>query len=78
MKPTATTGNSVSDRIRAGVKAYGLQKQLASDLGMSDPDMTKFLDGQLPRFARLLEVLELEVVDRGHVTDLRRVLKEVL
>ena len=74
----ATTGNLVSDRIRAGVKAYGLQKQLASELGMSDADLSKFLEGQLPKFARLLEALQLEVVDGGHVSDLKRVLKAVL
>ena len=74
----ATTGNLVSDRIRAGVKAYGLQKQLASELGMSDADLSKFLEGQLPKFARLLEALQLEVVDGGPVSDLKRVLKAVL
>lgn len=75
---TETTGNSISERVRSGVKAYGLQKQLASELAMSDADLSKFLDGQLPKFAKLLEALHMEVVDVGHVSDLRRVLKAVL
>jgi transcriptional regulator with XRE-family HTH domain len=75
----ATTGISVSDRIRTAVKAHGgLQKQLAAELGMADPELSKFMEGQLPKFARLLDTLGLEVVEKGHVSDLRRVLKEVL
>ena len=73
-----TTGNLISDRVKAGVRAYGLQKQLASEMGISDADLSKFLEGQLPRFAKLLSVLQLEVVDGNHVADLRRVLKQVL
>lgn len=72
-----TTGNSIS-RIRAGVRTFGLQKQLAADLGISESELSKFLEGQLPRFQRLLDLLGLEVVPAGHVADLRRVLKEVL
>lgn len=67
-----------SDRIRQAVRAYGLQKQLAAELGMSDADLSKFLDSQLPRFVRLLDALGLEVVSSKHVAELRSVLKEVL
>ena len=73
-----TTGNSISERVRAGVKTFGLQKQLAAEMGVSDVELSKFLEGQLPKFARLLQALDLEVVDVGHLADLRRVLKTVL
>ena len=75
-----STGNSVSTltTIKASIKAHGLQKQLASDLGMSEANLSKFIDGQLPAFARLLSVLHLEVVERGEVDDLKRVLKRYL
>jgi hypothetical protein len=74
-----TTGKEVSaSRIRAAVRSYGLQKQLAAEIGTSDANLSKFLDGQLPVFLRLLDLLDLEVVDRGEVDDLRRVLKRCL
>ena len=70
--------NTSDDRIRAAVRAFGLQKQLASRLGMSDSALSKLLDGQLPVFLRLLEVLNLEVVEHGEVAELKRVLKRCL
>lgn len=75
-----TTGNSVSTMatIKAAIKAHGLQKQLAADLGMSEANLSKFIDGQLPAFSRLLSVLHLEVVEKGEVDDLKRVLKRCL
>ena len=75
-----TTGKQVStsDKIRAAVRSHGLQKQLAIKLGMSDSNMTKFLDGQIPVFDRLLEALDLEVVQRGEIDDLKRTLKRYL
>lgn len=76
-----TTGNSVSNSvglIRSAVKSHGLQKQLAYELGISDANLSKFLEGQVPMLGRLLEVLGLEVVEKGEVADLRRVLKRVL
>lgn len=72
------SANASEERIRASVRAFGLQKQLAYRLGMSDSGLSKLLDGQLPVFLRLLEVLDLEVVDRGEVTELKRVLKRCL
>jgi ribosome-binding protein aMBF1 (putative translation factor) len=81
MEPTGnsfSTMASVDDRVRAAVRSYGLQKQLASKLGMSDSNLSKFLDGQLPVFLRLLEVLDLEVVERGEISELKRVLKRYL
>lgn len=39
-----TTGNNLSaERVRAAVKAYGLQKQLAITVGMTDENLSKYL-----------------------------------
>lgn len=72
-----STGNSLS-LIKAAIKAHGLQKQLAIDLGMSEANLSKFIDWQLPVFMRLLAILDLEVVEHGEVGDLKRVLKRYL
>ena len=73
------TGKQVSaDRIRLAAKSHGLQKQLAIEIGISNTELSKFLGGQLPKLALLLEALDLEVVAKGHINDLRRCLKEVL
>ena len=74
-----TTGKSISvERVRLSIKSHGAQKTLALELGTSDANLSKFLEGQLPTFGRLLDLLGLEVVEKGHINDLRRVLKEVL
>lgn len=65
-------------RVLSAVRGYGLQKQLAADVGMSDSMLSKYLDEQVPRLCLLLDALGLEIVVKGHVSDLRRVLREVL
>lgn len=65
-------------RLQAAVRTAGLQKTIASDLGMSDTQVSRLLNEEAPRVIRLLSHLGLEVVEAGHVEDLRRVLKEVL
>ena len=71
------TGNSLAV-VRAAIKAHGLQKQLAYELGMSEANLSKFIDGQLPVFAKLLTILHMEVIETGEVEDLKRVLKRCL
>ena len=71
-----TTGNKVSiERIKNAVRAYGLQKQLASALGTSDANLSKIIDGQVPTVVRLLDALDLVVVERGEIEKLRGLLK---
>lgn len=67
-----------TSRLSEAVRAYGLQKVLASDVGLSDTELSRILHEQAPRLIKVLSVLGLEIVPAGHVTDLRRVLKEVL
>lgn len=66
------------NRLSEAVRAYGLQKQLASEMGMSDTELSRVLHEQAPKLIKVLSVLGLEVVPTGHVEDLKRVLKEVL
>ena len=74
-----TTGKQISiDKVLAAVRAYGLQKTLASDLGMPDAELSKFLDAQLPKFIRLLLILDLTIADKAEVDELRSVLKRYL
>lgn len=65
-------------RVLAAVRSRGSQKALALELGMSDTELSRLLSDHLPRLCALLSHLELDVVDAGHVLDLRRVLKSVL
>ncbi len=60
------------------MRAYGQQKRLALDLEMTDVELSRLVNDQLPKLCALLAHLQLEVVPAGHVSDLRRVLKVVL
>lgn len=64
--------------VRSAVRAHGLHKVLASELDMDDSALSKLLEHQIPKLIALLCVLELEIIQVGHVDDLRRVLKAVL
>ena len=66
------------DRIRASVRAYGQQKALAMDLGMTESTLSKLLEIQVPHLCALLDRLGLEVVEKGEIDDLLRVLKRRL
>ena len=62
----------------AAVRTYGAQKRLALDLDLSDVELSRLLNDQLPKFCALLDKLGLEITPRNHVRDLRAVLKAVL
>lgn len=66
------------ERVLAAVRAYGSQKRLALDLEMSDVELSRLVNDQLPKLCGLLGKLGLEVVPQDHVRDLRAVLKAVL
>lgn len=59
-------------------RAYGQQKALASEVGVSEVELSRLIHDHAPKIAKLLEVLDLEIVESGHTADLRRVLKAVL
>jgi hypothetical protein len=67
-----------AERVIAAVRAYGPQKRLALDLDLSDVELTRLVNDHLPKLCALMAQLGLEVVDQGHVADLRKVLKAVL
>ena len=62
----------------AAVRTYGAQKRLALDLDLSDVELSRLLNDQLPKFCALLDKLGLEITPRNHVRDLRAALKVVL
>ena len=66
------------NRITDAARSHGMQKALAQDVGMSDAELSRLLNEQLPKVVRVLAVLGLEVVAADHVADLKRILKEVL
>lgn len=72
------TTQASSARITESVRAYGLQKALAQDVGLSDTELSRVLHEQMPKILKVLGILGLEVVPADHVADLRRVLKEYL
>lgn len=78
MSPEKDLRRVSTERIAAAVRAHGSQKALAVDLGMSDTEVSRLINDQVPKLATLLALLGLEVVEAGHVADLRRVLKEIL
>lgn len=65
-------------RVKAAVAGYVRQKQLALEAGMSETELSRLLSDHLPKLAKVLGILGLEIVDAGHVDDLKRVLKTVL
>lgn len=67
-----------ADRVLAAVRGYGAQKRLAADLDLTDVELSRLVNDQLPKLCMLLAQLDLEIVEAGHVGDLRRVLKAVL
>ena len=66
------------NRLSEAVRAYGLQKALAQDVGLSDTELSRVLHEHGPKLIKVLSVLGLIVVDADHVDTLKRVLKEVL
>lgn len=67
-----------TSRLQAAVWVAGAQKAIAKDLDMSDTQISRLINDEAPRVIKLLAHLGLEIVEAGHVDDLRRVLKEVL
>lgn len=67
MKAKATDRSM--DRIRAA---------LADEIGISEGQLSKLLNGELRRLCQILEALGIEVVPTDYLTSIERVLKERL
>lgn len=78
MPPEKDLQRVSTERVLAAVRGYGAQKRLAADLNLTDVELSRLVNDQLPKLCALLSHLDLEVVEAGHVGDLRRVLKAVL
>ena len=64
----------IQDRARA----YGQQKALAQDIEVSEVELSRLIHDHAPKLIKLLNVLDLEVVESNLIVDLRKVLKAVL
>lgn len=54
---------------------YGPRKNLAREVGVSDGQLSKLLNGQMREYARILAALELELVPREDLKALKTILK---
>lgn len=66
------------NRLSEAVRAYGLQKALAQDVGLSDTELSRVLHEQAPKLIKVLSVLGLEIVDKDFVEALKKVVKNVI
>ena len=55
---------------------YGPRKNLAREVGVSDGQLSKLLNGQLREYARILAALDLELVPKDYLKALKTVLQE--
>ena len=55
---------------------YGPRKNLAREVGVSDGQLSKLLNGQLREVARVLAALDLELVPKDYLKALKTVLQK--
>ena len=66
------------ERIRAALAAGEKRAAIAAEVGVSEGQLSKLLNGDLRRFCQTLECLGLEVYPSEYIGALERVLKERL
>ena len=76
MKAKATDRSM--DRIRAALASGEKRAALADEIGISEGQLSKLLNGELRRLCQILEALGIEVVPTDYLTSIERVLKERL
>lgn len=69
---------AMADALAEKVRSYGLQKQLAINVGMSDAELSRLLNDQAPKLLRVFAELGLDLVDADFVASLKKVLKVTL
>lgn len=67
-----------ANRLQEAVRKYGLQKQLASDLMLSDTEVSRLINDHAPKLIALMTLLGLEVVSSDYVDSLKKILRESL
>lgn len=55
---------------------YGPRKNLALEVGVSDGQLSKLLNGQLREYSRILAALSLEIIPAEYVKALKTIAKE--
>lgn len=66
------------DRITGALSSAGKRAALAADVGITDGQLSKLLNGDLRRFCQILSILGLEVHRAGYVRSLEDVLRDKL
>ena len=66
------------DRLRAALAAGQKRAAIADDIGISEGQLSKLLNGDLRRFCQISATLGLEVYPTDYVASLERILKERL
>lgn len=64
------------DRIQAALANAGKRAALATELGISEGQLSKMLNGEVRRFCALLALLDLEIHPTGYVDALRTIVRE--
>lgn len=64
------------DRIEERLTQAGSRKNLAHEVGISDSQLSKLLNGSLREYCRILEALDLEIVGVDYLKSLKTILKE--
>ncbi len=55
---------------------YGPRKNLAHEVGVSDSQLSKLLNGQLREYARILSALDLELVPKEYLKALKTIVQK--
>jgi len=74
---TEKTGKSFS-RFQKTLDSAGKKGALALELGMSDSQFSKLVNGNAAQLCQLIDKLGLELVDRRYVESLEHIVREKL
>lgn len=71
-------GEKSLERITGALTNAGKRSALATELGVSEGQLSKMLGGEIRRFCALTEILGLTIIPADYVTSMERVLQEKL
>lgn len=66
------------ERIRAALASGEKRTALANEVGISEGQLSKLLNGEIMRFCQIAAALGLEIVPSDYISAMERVLKERL
>ena len=65
-------------RIESALLEAGKRTALASEMGISEGQLSKMINGRINQWCKLLELLGLEIREVAYIKGLERLLKEIL